>query len=35
LEKLITNSQENAVSRINEIKEEIEYIKEALLYYES
>jgi tRNA (adenine22-N1)-methyltransferase len=34
LEKLSTNSQENAVSRMNEIKEEIEYIKEALLYYE-
>ncbi len=34
LEKLSTNSQENAINRINEINHEIEYIKEALLYYE-
>lgn len=33
-EKLSANPQENVVSRMNEINEEIEYIKEALLYYE-
>lgn len=35
LEKLSANSQENAINRINEINEEIKYIKEALLYYEN
>lgn len=34
MKKLSTNAQENALNRINEIKEEIKYIKEALLYYE-
>jgi tRNA (adenine22-N1)-methyltransferase len=34
LEKLSVNEKENAQNRINEIKEEIKYIKEALSYYE-
>lgn len=34
LEKLTANTQENTLMRIKEIKDEINYIKEALLYYE-